>query len=218
MADKMVILHNYFRSSTSFRVRAALNLKGIAYEQETWHLRENQQRSSAYLAVNPQGLVPSLVWSDGTVITQSMAIMEFLDEVVAEPALLPADPAGRARVRALTQLIGCEIHPLNNLRVLRHIEQEFGADSQTQADWFRHWVRASFDPLEEMLSSSPDTGDFCHGNRPGMADITLAAQLVNNRRFELNVESWPTIHRIGLACFAHDAFDKALPGNQPDAE
>lgn len=218
MSDNRVILHNYFRSSTSFRVRAALHLKGIEYDQQTWHLRENQQRSPAYLTVNPQGLVPSLVWRDGTVITQSMAIMEFLDEAVPDPALLPADKAGRARVRTLTQLIGCEIHPLNNLRVLRHIETAFGADKQTQADWFRHWVRASFDPLEEMLASSPDTGEFCHGDSPGMADITLAAQLVNNRRFELNVESWPTIQRIGLACFAHDAFDRALPGNQPDAE
>lgn len=218
MPEQMIVLHNYFRSSTSFRVRAVLNWKQIDYQQATYPLRDNAHQSAPFLAVNPQALVPALVWHDGTVLTQSMAIMEFLDEVCPAPPLLPADRAGRARVRALTQMIGCDIHPLNNLRVLRHIQQKFGADTAAQADWFRHWVTACFDPLEAMLAASPHTGKFMHGDSPTMADFTLAGQLVNNRRFEIVPEHWPLIHRIGEACFALDAVEKALPGNQPDAE
>ena len=213
-----VVLHNYFRSSTSYRVRIALALKQVEYEYVAHHLRHGGHRAPAYLAVNPQGLVPTLIWENGTAIAQSLAIMEFLDEVVPEPPLLPPDPAGRARVRMLAQMIACDVHPVNNLRVLDRLRSRYGADDVEIAEWFRHWVNETFRPLEQMLSDSPHTGIFCHGDKPGMADICLVAQVANNARFSVDMAPYPTICRIRDACMELDAFVISAPARQPDAE
>lgn len=213
-----VVLHNYFRSSTSYRVRIALNIKGVDYDYVAHHLRHGEHRDPAFLAVNAQGLVPALVWSDGTVLTQSLAICEFLDEVIPQPALLPADAAGRARVRAIAQMIACEIHPVNNLRVLNALRARYGADDAGVADWFRRWVNETFAPLEAMLAASPQTGRFCHGDEPGLADICLVAQVANNARFNVDMTPYPTISRIRDACMERAAFTDAAPARQPDAE
>lgn len=213
-----VVLHNYYRSSASYRVRIALALKGIAYDYAAHHLRRGEHREEAYLAVNPQGLVPALRWSDGTLVAQSMAIIEFLEEMVPEPALLPPDPHGRARVRMLAQMIACEIHPLNNLRVLNTLRNRFGADEETVAEWFGHWVHETFRPLEAMLAASPQTGTFCHGENPGLADIFLVPQMANNARYGLDMTPYPTIRRIHEACLAQPAFADTAPARQPDAE
>lgn len=213
-----LVLHGYFRSSTSLRVRVALNYKGIAYSQITHHLRKGEQRGADYLALNPQGLVPALVDEEGNVLTQSPAILEWLEEAHPEPPLMPADPLGRARVRLLCAMIACEIHPLNNLRVLNDIRARFSADDAAVAEWFRHWVTETFDPLEKRLASESATGRFCHGDTPTLADIHLYGQVINNRRFEVDHAPYPTIHRIFAACDASEAFDAARPENQPDAE
>ncbi|BCH57055.1 maleylacetoacetate isomerase [Agrobacterium vitis] len=212
------ILHNYFRSSTSYRVRIALALKGIDYDYEAFHLRHGEQRSERFLRLNPQGLVPALTWSDGQVYTQSLAIIEFLDEVVPQPPLLPQDPVGRQRVRSLSQIVALDIHPLNNLRVLAYLKTRFGADEKAQADWFRHWVAEAFDALEERLADEPETGCYCHGDSITMADLCLSAQLTNNKRFEVDMQPYPTIRRIGAALEEIEAFRRAAPGNQPDNE
>jgi maleylpyruvate isomerase len=213
-----IVLHNYWRSSTSFRVRIALEMKGLSYTYVAHHLRHGEHLEPAYLAVNPQGLVPALVWRDGTLLTQSLAIIEFLDETVPEPPLLPRDALGRARVRMLAQMIACDIHPVNNLRVLTSLRSVFGAGDQDVINWFRHWVNEGFQPLEKLLSASPETGTFCHGDSPGLADICLAAQVVNNARFNVDMAPYPTISRIFDACMALPAFQRAAPRNQPDAE
>lgn len=213
-----IILHNYFRSSTSYRVRIALELKGIAYTYVAHHLRHGEHLEPPYLAVNPQGLVPALIWSDGTLLTQSLAIIEFLDEIKPEPPLLPADPLSRARVRMLSQMIACDIHPINNLRVLTSLRTLFGAGDDEVSNWFRHWVNETFEPLEKLLAESPQTGRFCHGDTPGLADICLAAQVANNARYNVDMSPYPTISRINAACVELPAFIKAAPANQPDAE
>lgn len=213
-----IVLHNYFRSSTSYRVRIALALKEIDYTYVAHHLRHGGNRAPGYLAVNPQGLVPALVWDDGTMIAQSLAIMEFLDEIHPEPPLLPPDPHGRARVRMISQMIACDIHPVNNLRILNALRSRYGADDAEVADWFRHWVNETFQPLEKILSESPATGTFCHGETAGMADICLVAQVANNARFNVDMTPYPTICRIRDACLAIPAFEKAAPARQPDAE
>jgi len=210
-------LHNFFRSSTSFRVRAALNLKGCAYDYVSYALRAGEHRAPEHLRLNPQGLVPTLETPDGP-LGQSLAIVEWLDETIPEPPLLPADPWGRARVRSLAHAVALDIHPINNLRVLRHLETEFGATEDGIAGWFRHWVVETFDPLEARLSSERETGRFCHGDAPGLADLCLAGQVLNNRRFDLDPGRWPTIARIHAACMAVPAFADAAPENQPDAE
>lgn len=209
-------LHSYFRSSTSVRIRVALALKGLAYDYVSWNLRAGEQSSEAYRAVNPQGLVPALE-VDGLALTQSLAIVEYLDERFPNPPLLPADAAGRARVRAFAGMIGCDIHPLNNLRVLRQLEARFAAGPEAQADWFRHWVGETFPALEHMLAASPATGRFCHGDIPGLADICLYAQVLNNARFGIATDDWPTIGRIHAACADLEPFRLAAPGLQPDA-
>lgn len=210
------VLHNFFRSSTSYRVRAALNLKNLDYDYKSYALRAGEQRSGAYLALNPQGLVPTLETPHGP-LSQSLVILEWLDETHPEPPLLPADPWGRARVRSLAHAIALDIHPLNNLRVLQYIQQAFGADEQAVGEWFRHWVDQTFPALETRLATEAGTGRFCHGDTPGMADLCLAAQVVNNRRFDVAMEAYPVIGRIFDALMAVPAFAAALPENQPDA-
>ncbi len=159
----MLILHNYFRSSTSTRLRVALNLKNLDYRYLSYSLLKDEHRNPGFLGKNPSGLVPALELADGTVLSQSLPIIEYLDEVHPYPPLLPDDPKGRARVRALACMIACEVHPLNNLRVLRHLES-LGLDGYSNADWFHHWVRTTFEPLERILEESPKTGRFCTGN------------------------------------------------------
>jgi maleylpyruvate isomerase len=211
------VLHGFWRSSTSFRVRVALNLKGIDYTQTTYRLREGDQRQPDYLSVNPQGLVPSLICPDGLVLTQSLAIMEWLDETFPEPALLPADANGRARVRALAQAVALDIHPINNLRVLFHLRDKFSADEKAQAEWFRHWASSTLSAMEQSLTSSASTGKFCYGDNLSLADICLVGQSVNNKRFEVDESKWPTISRIVASCMALPAFQSAMPAKQPDA-
>lgn len=213
-----LVLHNYFRSSTSVRLRVALNLKGLDYSYVAHHLRKGEHRSPEYLALNPQGLVPSLVMADGHVLTQSLAIIEYLEQVHPEPALLPADAIGRARVRALSNAIACEIHPVNNLRVLAYLKTAFAADDDATTAWFRHWVNETFAPLETMLAQDARTGRFCHGDAPGMADVVLYAQVINNRRFGVDMRPYPTIARIFDACAENDSFARAAPEKQPDSE
>ena len=211
------LLHGYFRSSTAFRVRIALNLKGLAYDQTFRHLRKGEQRAPDYLKLNPQGLVPTLE-IDGQVLTQSLAILEYLEETRPTPALLPKDAAARARVRALAHMVALEIHPINNLRVLEDLKTRFGADDAGAAGWFRHWVGETFGALETRLARDPQTGRFCHGDTPTLADICLVPQVINNTRFNVDMTPYPTISRINAACLELDAFKKALPANQPDAE
>ncbi|MER9936167.1 maleylacetoacetate isomerase [Mesorhizobium sp. M0088] len=214
-----LVLHNYYRSSTSYRVRIALEMKGLSYDYVPHHLRHGEHLEPAYLAVNPQGLVPALILGDGTLLTQSLAIIEFLDETSPEPPLLPKDPAGRARVRMLAQMIACDIHPVNNLRVLTSLRTLFGAGDEDITNWFRHWVNEGFQPLEKiMASAAAETGTFCHGDAPGLADICLAAQIASNARFGVDLTPYPTIARINAACMALPAFQKAAPQNQIDAE
>ena len=210
-------LHNFFRSSTSTRLRAALNLKGLDYDYVSYALRKGEQRAPAFLKKNPAGLVPALEREDGTIMVQSLSIIEWLDETHPNPPLLPGDADGRARVRALAYMIACEIHPLNNLRVLNHISETFGADEAAVNAWFAHWVHATFQPLETTLAASGDTGKFCHGDQPGLADLCLYAQVWNNKRFNIDMTVYPTITRIFNALDAIEAFKKAAPPRQPDA-
>lgn len=211
-----LLLHSFFLSSTSYRVRAALNYKGLDYEQETYNFREARQRSPEYLALNPQGLVPTLTTSDGN-ITQSMAILEWLDETYPQPPLLPEDAAGRARVRSLAHAIALDTHPLNNLRVLNRLRSQFKANDDDIADWFKHWVITAFDAMEQRLNSEAGTGTYCHGEVISQADICLVAQSVNNQRFEIDERPYPTICRIVASCLTIPAFEKSLPKHQPDA-
>lgn len=210
-------LHNFFRSSTSTRLRAALNLKGLEYDYVAYVLRDGETRTPEYLAKNPQGLVPTLEPEDGKFLTQSMSIIEWLEDTHPTPALLPADADGRARVRSLSYMVACEIHPLNNLRVLFRLRDQFGADEEAQKEWFTHWVTLTFDALEAELASSGETGTYCHGDTPTMADCCLYAQVWNNRRFGIALDQWPTIARIYASLDALEAFQKAAPPNQPDA-
>ncbi len=211
------VLHNYYRSSTSLRVRAALALKGIDYEYKSYHLRKNEQGSDEYLAINPQGLVPALEM-DGVRLSQSLAILECLDEQYPESPLLPDDTIARARVRSLAMLIGCDIHPLNNLRVLEYLRSNFGADDEGVAKWFTHWVEEGFRAMEVRLSTETETGRYCHGDEVGLADICLVAQVVNNKRFNVDMTPYPTIQRIFDECMQLPAFHQAMPMVQPDAE
>lgn len=210
-------LFGFFRSSAAFRVRIALNLKGLAHEDAFIHLRRGDQRGDDYLSVNPQGLVPSLE-TDGHTLIQSMAIVEYLDETHPEPPFLPPDPAGRARVRALADIVACDIHPINNLRVLRYLSRDLGHDQSAIETWYNHWIAAGFEALERLLAADRRTGDFCDGDRPGLADIALVPQAVNSERYRLDLSPYPTIARIYANCMKLDAFTRAHPDNQPDRE
>lgn len=209
-------LHNFFRSSTSTRLRAALNLKGIEYDYVAYALRKGETRTAGFLSMNPAGLVPVLEREDGSALVQSLAIIEWLDETQPGPRLLPEDPEGRARVRALAYMIACEIHPLNNLRVLNRLADQFGADEAAQKAWFQHWVETTFEALETMLAQDRRTGRFCHGDTPGLADCCLYGQVWNNRRFDIDTGRWPTIAQIFEALDALPAFRDAAPPCQPD--
>lgn len=212
-------LYSYFRSSAAYRVRIALNLKGLAYETVPVHLLKDggQQYSADYKALNPTALVPTLV--DGELaIGQSMAILEYLEETHPQPPLLPSDAAGRARVRAIAQTIACDIHPLNNLRVLKHLKHVVGVDEDTKNAWYRHWIDVGLSSIEAMLAGHPSTGRFCHGDHVTLADVLLVPQVFNARRFECDLSAMPTINRIVDACSQLDAFVQAEPGRQPDAE
>jgi len=210
-------LHGYFRSSASFRVRIALNLKGIEYETVTHHLRRNEQRAPDYLALNPQGFVPALD-DDGDVLIQSLAIIEYLDETHPDPPFLPGHPGDRARVRGLAQLIACDIHPVNNLRILRYLRNPLGHDEAVVQAWYNHWIAEGFAAFEALIAEDDRTGAFCQGDEPGLADICLVPQVVNSQNYALDLTPYPTIRRIYDACMALDAFRRAHPKAQPDAE
>ena len=214
----MLKLYTYFRSSAAHRVRIALNLKGLPFESIPVHLLRGggAQHTPAYAALNPAQLVPTLV--DGELILgQSLAIIEYLEETCPAPALLPVDPLGRSRVRALAQTVACDIHPLNNLRVLQYLERELQIDAPAKARWYRHWVTLGFTALETLLASSPDTGAFCHGDTPTLADCCLIPQIANARRFDIPLDAFPQIQRIEAACMALSAFERAAPQAQADA-
>jgi maleylacetoacetate isomerase len=213
-----LVLYGYWRSSAVYRVRIALNLKGLDYETRPVHLVRDggQQHAADYCQLNPQQLVPCLLDGD-RVITQSLAIMEYLDEMNDGMALLPADPRARAQVRALAMSVACDIHPLGNLRVLNRLESQFGADEAQRADWSRHWIALGFDALEAMLAQSAATGRFCHGDTPGLADACLVPQFYNALRWKVPLDGYPTLRRIAEACNELDAFRRAAPEAQPDA-
>jgi maleylacetoacetate isomerase len=211
-------LYGYWRSTAAWRVRIALNLKGLAWESAPVHLLRDggEQRAPAFLALNPQGLVPALE-IDGHVLTQSLAMIEYLDETRPQPPLLPSDPAGRARVRSLAQLVSADIHPLNNLRVLQQLRDRFGLDETQRDAWYRHWVGEGLGALEARLAREPGTGRFCHGDTPGLADCCLVPQLYNARRYGCPLGDIPFILAIEAACLELDAFKAAAPDVQPDA-
>lgn len=212
-------LYSYFRSSAAFRVRIALNLKGLAADMRFVHLlREGgQQYAEAYRALNPQQIVPTLI-SDGHVLSQSLAIIEYLEEIAPTPPLLPTEPLARARVRQIALSVACDIHPLNNLRVLRHLKHAFGVDDGSRLEWQRHWIREGFQALEVMLAQDPASCTFCYGDSPTLADICLVPQMANARRIQLNLTPYPTLLRIEEAAYRLPAFVAARPENQPDAE
>ena len=211
-------LYDYFRSSAAYRVRIALNLKGVAPERAFVHLRRNAQRSEDYLALNPQGLVPMLVADDGAVLTQSLAIVEYLDEAYPAPPLLPAAPTERARVRGIALEIACDIHPLNNLRVLQYLKNTLGVSEEQKDAWYKYWIDVGLEALETRLARDPATGRFCHGDAPTLADICLVPQLANARRMAIDVAPYPTLTRIEAAAISLPAFVDAAPAKQPDAE
>lgn len=212
-------LHNYFRSSSSYRVRIALNLKGLAYNYLPVHLNRNggEQFTPVFRALSPDAVVPVLVAGEDT-LTQSLAIIEWLEETQPGAALLPSLPAQRAFVRALSQTIACEIHPLNNLRVLKYLTGALKLDEAQKLDWVRHWTGQGMAAVEAMLAQRKDPGAFCHGAQPGLADCCLVPQAFNAERFGIDVSAYPTISRIVGACQQLPAFRDAHPTRQVDAE
>ncbi|MDR6673321.1 maleylacetoacetate isomerase [Xanthomonas sp. 1678] len=217
--EEALQLYTYWRSSAAYRVRIGLNLKGLAYQALPVHLVRDggQQHSPEYARLNPQELVPTLC-HDGQPIRQSLAILEYLDERWPEPPLLPDAAIDRARVRGLAQLIACDIHPLNNLRVGRFFETVWSVPQSEREEWMLHWIVLGFDALEQLLAESPDTGTYCHGEQPGLADCCLVPQVFNARRFGVDMQVYPTLARIEQACLALPAFDAARPERQPDAQ
>lgn len=214
------LLYGYWRSSASYRLRIALNLKMLDFEQRAVHLVKDggEQHKSEYRALNAQGLVPTLlVGADGTALTQSLAALEYLEEVHPEPPLLPVDAFDRARVRAIALAVACEMHPLNNLSVLKYLEDELGVSDEQKLAWYQHWIARGFSAVEEMLDDAR-TGLCCHGDLPTFADICLVPQVYNARRFDCDLSAYPTICRIEAACLEHPAFREAAPERQPDAQ
>jgi maleylacetoacetate isomerase/maleylpyruvate isomerase len=212
----MMKLHNYFRSSASFRVRIALNLKGLDYDYVPVHIARGDHKTGPFAAISPDQLVP-LLEDDGERFTQSMAIIEYLDEIHPEPALLPHDPVGRAQVRALSESIACEIHPLNNLRVLKYLVRELKLSDDAKNAWYRHWVREGMLAFERQLALRP-VGTYCFGNTPTMADCCLVPQVFNGQRFDCDFSGLPRTMAAFEACMQLDAFQRAQPSRCPDAE
>jgi maleylacetoacetate isomerase len=210
-------LYNYFRSSASFRVRIALELKGLSYDYVPVHLVKGENRQERYAAVSPTLLVPTLETDEGHALGQSLAIIEYLEETHPRPALLPRDPLGRARVRALAQLVACEIHPLNNLRVLRYLVHELKASEDAKNTWYRHWVRDGLEMFERQLAQLPPS-TYCYGDSPTLADCCLVPQIFNGRRVDTSFDGLPRTMAVFDACMAHPAFIKAQPSSCPDNE
>jgi maleylacetoacetate isomerase/maleylpyruvate isomerase len=209
-------LYTYFRSSAAFRVRIALNLKGLAYEPAFVHLAKGEHRNPAYGLVNPQALLPALD-DRGALLTQSLAIIEYLEETHPAPPLLPKDPLARARVRALSLLVACEIHPVNNLRVLQHLKRALGQNEEQVNAWYRHWIADGLGKLEAELAR-PGSGKYSCGDVPGMADCCLVPQVFNAQRYQCDTGGYPAVMRVFAECMKLDAFDRAQPSKQPDAE
>ena len=209
-------LHSFFRSGTSHRLRIVLNLKGIAYTYVAVDLRREEHLSEAFRAVNPQGMVPALE-IDGQIKTQSPAIIEWLEERYPTPALLPTHVDDRAHVRALAAIVGCDIHPINNRRILEALRSEFGANDAAVNRWCSTWITAGFDAFEGLLAADQRRGDFCFGDAPSLADVYLMPQVESARRFKVDMARWPLISAVDAACSSIDAFRLAAPRNQPDA-
>lgn len=210
-----MILHGYWRSSAAYRVRIGLALKGLIYDLASHDLRLGRQKDADYVRLNPQGLVPALQ-VEGAVLTQSVAILEWLDETHPEPPLLPADPVGRAQVRAMTALIACDIHPLNNLRVTKALKDDLGQDQAGVDAWAGRWIAEGFDALERLVAAQGDGWSF--GAAPTLADCLLIPQLYSARRFNLDLSPWPTLLAVEARALAHPAFAAAHPDRQPDAD
>lgn len=209
-------LYGFFRSGSSHRLRIALNLKGLACGQVTIDLRTDQHLGEAFKANNPQQLVPALD-IDGVVMTQSPAILEWLEERYPTPALLPADAQGRARVRALAAIVGCDVHPVNNRRILETLRHEFAADEKAVNRWCARWIGEGFDAIEALLAADPVRGDFCFGHTPTLADVYLVPQIESARRFNVDLARWPQLLRVDASCRELPAFMHAAPAAQPDA-
>jgi maleylpyruvate isomerase len=211
-----VKLYSYFRSSAAYRVRIALNLKGLAYETQPIHLVKDggHNRRPEYRAINPQMRVPTLIAPSGEILIQSLAIIEYLDETHPQPPLLPKDPIARAKVRALAELIACDIHPLNNTSPLRYLKHTLGHEQSAIDTWYHHWVLEGFEALEQLI----DAGPYCCGDAVTIADICLVPQLYNARRLKVPLDKFPRILSVDAACLKLPAFDRARPENQPDAE
>jgi maleylpyruvate isomerase len=209
-------LHSFFRSGTSHRLRIALNLKGIAYTYVAVDLRREEHLSEAFRAVNPQGMVPALE-IDGQIKTQSPAIIEWLEERYPTPALLPTHVDDRAHVRALAAIVGCDIHPINNRRILEALRSEFGADEAAINRWCSTWITAGFDAFEALLAADQRRSDFCFGDAPSLADIYLIPQVESERRFKVDMARWPLISAVDAVCSNIEAFRLAAPALQPDA-
>lgn len=214
-----MIFHGYFRSSSAYRCRIAFNLKGLSPEFVPVHLRRNggEQKQEAYKALNPQGLVPALE-VDGSVLTQSLAIIEWLDETYPTPALLPGDSIERAKVRAFALAVACDIHPLQNLRVLDYLKNDLGHDQSVLDDWCRRWIGDGLAACEALLAREASHGDFCFGDTPGLADICLVPQMFSAARFGVDVSKLPRLRAIHAACEALPVFSDAHPSKQPDSE
>jgi maleylacetoacetate isomerase len=209
-------LYGYWRSSAAYRVRIALALKNLSYEYLSINLATGAHRKPEYGEVNPQQLVPVLMEGDEPQY-QSLAIIDYLEETHPHPPLLPRDPLERSRVRSLAMIIACEIHPLNNPRVLNYITSQLGATEEQKLAWYAHWVSTGFSALEQRLATERWTGRYCHGDTPGMADACLVPQVANAVRFKVDLAPFPIIRRINETCLEHEAFRKAAPENQPDA-
>jgi maleylpyruvate isomerase len=209
-------LYSFFRSGTSHRLRIALNLKGLAYEQIAVDLRREEHLGDAFKAINPQQLVPVLE-ADERLMIQSPAIIEWLEERYPTPPLLPADAGDRAQVRALAAIVGCDIHPINNRRILEALRHRFGADEAAVNDWCGTWISAGLDAIEALLSKDPQRGDFCFGSTPTLADVYLVPQVESARRFKVDLARWPLVQAVDAACAQLEAFRKAAPSAQPDA-
>ena len=208
----------YGPGACSMAAHIVLEESGEKYEPKRVELAKGEQRTEEYLKKNPQGRVPALALDDGDILTQSLAIIEYLDEIHPKPPLLPADPVARAKVRALADLIACDIHPLNNLRVLQHLKRGLGQDEAAVNTWYRHWIAEGLAKFEADLTQIPGTGTYCHGEAPTMADCCLVPQIFNAQRYECDLAPYPETMRVFDACMKLDAFDRAQPMKQPDAQ